>query len=63
MLSRRKLFGFLAAAPVIGPALAKAAEPKRLVTITVNHPVQSTLKMSSLDGRFRIAYGRIIIND
>jgi len=29
MLSRRKLFGFLAAAPVVGAVAAKAAQPER----------------------------------
>jgi hypothetical protein len=77
MLSRRKLFGFLAAAPVAAVASAKAlAKEPSLVSVKIQHPAFGTTTLqvehlSALDAnlgtvttsQFRISGDRFIIND
>jgi len=64
MLSRRKLFGFLAAAPVAGAAAAKALakEPEAPVR-AVKHAEQTAFRIRNDKFLINLKEGRIEIDD
>jgi len=64
MLSRRKLFGFLAAAPVAGAAAAKALakEPEPAVRV-IKHAEQTVFRIRNDKFLIDLKEGRLEIND